>query len=479
MRSLKGFTAAACLLALSTTAQAQVDDQTADEIRRGIKVWLGQTVMGMGDEGTVELDDQIAVTPAGDRYQVVLPAGRAILRGEGTLHFEPIEIDLTPTDNGWYRTSWQLPDSYRFEPTHGSDVLMTIGSQSIEGVVAPEFKVMISMDAALGDIEIRDSGEPSGMRVERITSTVRSTEVSAGVYDTTQQIAVSNISGYEDNRDIFTVETVTLDAVGNAVRLAEYAEFYDRLQSLAADPDAQVNTIAEYMGSMPMPYAGFEGVMTISGAEANDGGDRFSMAEWTTLIALTGLDGRSAEFVLDMGVNGVGTTVDELTDLVPNETRFRLAVVDLPNEELAKVLSEAFSGPGQVDPGMAMMMAAGNIQQAFSVAGTALDIGPIRLASSIASVDLEGALRPDLSSPYSVVGEIDMVATGLDALIVEIQRTGGDQEAVQFLTLLQTLGAQAPEADGRSVRTYAFRLDAGGTLLLNGSDIMPLITGMQ
>ena len=88
-------------------------------------------------------------------------------------------------------------------------------------------------------------------------------------------------------------------------------------------------------------------------------------------------------------------------------------------------------------------------------------------------------LRPETSSPYSVVGEIDMVATGLDALIVEIQNTGGDQDAVQFLTLLQTLGAQAPDAGGRSVRTYAFRLDAGGTLLLNGSDIMPLISGMQ
>lgn len=71
-----------------------------------------------------------------------------------------------------------------------------------------------------------------------------------------------------------------------------------------------------------------------------------------------------------------------------------------------------------------------------------------------------------------------MVATGLDALIAEIQNTTGDQDAIQMLTLLQTLGAPAPEADGRSVRTYAFRIDSSGTVLLNGSDIMPLI-GMQ
>ena len=480
MRSFTGFAVVAALsLALSPAAGAQTDDRTADEIRQALKRWIGVTAMGLGAEIAIELDGPIAVTPTGDRYAVVLPPGRADFRGEGVLYFDPVEIDLTPTGNGWYQAAWQVPDRYRFEPEHGADVLITVASQSGSGLFAPEFATMMSMDAALGGLEIRDSAEPSGLRVDQIIATMRSTEVSAGIYDTTQRFAATGIAGYQDGRDFVTVDSIVLDAVGDDVRVAEYAAFNARLREMAAGSDGQFESISELMKTVSMPYAGFEGLVTIGGVAATDGTERFSMAEWTTRIALDSPDGGPARFALELAGAGVEFTADGLTRLVPTESRLRLALVDVPNEELAQVFGEVLAGADQVDPGLAMMMAAGDIQQALSVAGTTLEIGPIRLASPIASIDLEGALRPEISSPYSVAGEIDMVTTGLDALIAELQRTGGDQNAIQMLTLLQTLGAQAPEADGRSVRTYAFRLDPAGTLLLNGSDIMPLITGSR
>ena len=107
MSSFKGFAAAAFLLALSSAAQTQVNDQRADEIRRALKVWIGQNLQGVSGGHAIELDGQITVMPDGGLYRVTLPAGRS-LAGDGTLHFGEIKIDLTPMENGWYDASWRL-----------------------------------------------------------------------------------------------------------------------------------------------------------------------------------------------------------------------------------------------------------------------------------------------------------------------------------------------------------------------------------
>lgn len=481
MRSLySAAVAVAFLLSAGPAAQAQVNQETADEIRRGLKVWIGQFAQGLGQDVSIELDDQISVDPDGDIYRVVLPSGRAMVHGEGTLHFQPITMDLTPLDNGWYDARWQFPDSTRFAPDYGgSDLLFTIGSQSGQGVYAPELQSMMSMDMALGDMHLTDTDNTGGVRIASLTGTTRSTEVSPDAYDMDQRLALSGLSAYEDGTEFLSVGGIALGGTVNAIRLAEYAELSERFQQLAIDPEVQMDAIAGLMGDMPMPYSGFDGSMTVTDVEAFDRDERFAADSLSFGMELSGIGEETTSFSIDLGSTGMATSVVDLADLVPSDTAFRMALVGLPNSELARIFAETMASAQQVDPAMAALMATGDIQQALTTAGTAMEIGPIRLESNIASIDLQGELRPDFASPYSVVGEIDMTATGLDALIAEVQRTNGDPDVVQMLTLMQTLGAQAPEANGRTVRTYAFRLDSAGTLLLNGSDIMPLIGGMQ
>ncbi len=271
-------------------------------------------------------------------------------------------------------------------------------------------------------------------------------------------------------------------------RLAELAEFQQRANALTMGIEGsndidQINTeiasLAELIESMPALLAGVRVDVRHGPVSVVDFGDRFTMNEGTLSLNLTGLDQDVSRIALNLTSDGVDISDPEIARLLPRETRFRLAVLDLPNSELVQLGIGTLRSMGTTDPAMAMLMASGGFQQALTTAGSTMEIGPIRLASDIASIDLEGVLRPNAASPYGVTGEADMVATGLDTLIAEIQKTTGDQEAIQMLTLLQSLGAAAPDADGRSVRTYAFRIDASGTVLLNGSDIMPLIGGMQ
>jgi len=490
MRSLQSIAAIiALLVAVAPNAQAQTNDAQAEEIRRALKVWIGQNVQGASAVYRVELDDRITVVPDGALYRVTLPAGRTVASDDGTLHFGAIEIDLTPMDNGWYDARWRLPESYRIEPTYGSGAMISIGGQSGQAVFAPDFQSIMSMDAELSAIEVADDDDQARLTIDRISVVSRTTEVSPGIYDAQSTSRLDNLRFAESNgRNSVELSDVEITAVSDNARMAELAEFQQRANALTMGIESsndinQINTeiasFAELIESMPTLLAGVRVEVRHGPVSVVDFGDRFTMNEGRLSMTLDGLDEELSRFALTLGSDGVDISDPDIARLLPRETRFRLAVIDLPNSELVQLGIGTLRSMGTTDPAMAMLMASGGFQQALSGAGSTVEIGPIRIASDIASIDLEGELRPNAASPYGVTGEADMVATGLDTLIAEIQKTTGDQQAIQMLTLLQSLGAAAPDANGRSVRTYAFRIDSSGTVLLNGADIMPLIGGMQ
>ncbi len=489
MGSLKGFAAAAVLaLAFGPAAQAQVDDETAEEIRRAIKVWIGQNVQSADSAYHLELDGQIAVVPDGGLYRVTLPAGRAIIPAEGQVHFDEATIDLTPLDNGWYSAAWRIPASYRIEPDYGSPGLITIGDQSGTGVFAPEFQTMMTMDAVLSAITVSFVDNDTRLTVDRLSAIADSTEVAPGVFDQRSRNRIDGVRfSANAGRNIVEVSDLEVTAMGDDGRLAELAEFQRRSNALTLQMEGSsgseplgsaATAFADLLESMPTLLAGAEMETRVGAVSIRDHGDEFRMEGGTFTMSMDGLDEDKSMLDLGFGIDGMRISDPDFARLFPHETRFRIGLTDLPNTALVQLGVGTMRSLGTTDPAMAMLMASGGLQQALTTANSTLEIGPIRIASDIASIDLEGVLRPDAASPYGVVGEADMVATGLDTLITELQNTG-EQDLIQALTLLQTLGAQAPDADGRSVRTYAFRLDSAGTLLLNGSDIMPLIGAMQ
>ena len=489
MRSFRGFAAvAALLLAVTPPAQAQVNEETANEIRRALKIWIGQNLQSGTASHTMELDGQITVLPEGGLYRATLPGGRALIPGEGTVHFGETAIELTPLDNGWYDTTWQFPDSYRIEPTYGSPGLITIGGQSGTGVFAPEFQTLMSMDAELTAITASEVEGDARLTIDRVTAVGQSSEVSSGVYDQQSTLRLNGIRFTENNgRNSFELSELAVNVTSDDGRLAELAEFQRRSNVLtmeiegATDPEqasAALASFADLLEDMPTLLAGVSMEMSFGAVTVSDYGDEFNMDAASFSVEMEGLDQDRSGLAILASSDGMSVNDPEVAKVIPNETRFRLALTDLPNAELVQLGIGTMRSMGATDPAMAMLMASGGLQQALATADSTVEIGPIRIASDTSSIDLEGVLRPDASSPYAVVGEVDMVATGLDTLITQLQAVDGDQEVIQMLTLMQTLGAEAPDADGRTVRTYAFRLDSTGTLLLNGTDIMPLI-GMQ
>ncbi len=76
-----------------------------------------------------------------------------------------------------------------------------------------------------------------------------------------------------------------------------------------------------------------------------------------------------------------------------------------------------------------------------------------------------------------MTGDAMLVVTGLDAALEVAKATPDGQEMVQGLTVLQTMGAQ-DTVDGKPARTYKLVVGENGDILLNGTDLKPLL-GMR
>ncbi len=489
MRPFARFASAiAIALALPSGALAQANEQTAKEIRGAIKTWIDENLHSASGTYMLELDGQIAVVPDGPSYRVSLPAGRVVVPDQVTFRFGETGIALTPMDNGWYDARWQLPDSYRIEPAQGPGDEVRIGSQSGHGIFAPEYQAFMSVDAELQTVIVGVSEGAPVLTIDSITLVERTTEVAPGVHDLQSTLRLDNLVAKGPAFDgEFVLRDVEIGFTGEDQRLAELAELDRKLEALtrsidsAQDPNqvrTDVEALASFINAMPSLFTGIAIEARHGPFWYRLGADTLDVSESAITVSVDAEDPNRTQVAFAARMDDAVLSNPNVAPLLPTDTRFRLAITDLPHRDLMDI-SLGVLEAGTVDPAMVLLIASDSVLQALSSADSTLEIGPILLATDNARVELEGVLRPDALSPLGFTGEVDMVAAGLDALISDIRRTGGDPDTIQFLTLVQTLGAQAPETDGRSVRTYAFRLDSTGTMLLNGSDIRPLIGGRR
>ncbi|MEE8272568.1 MAG: hypothetical protein V3R98_12695 [Alphaproteobacteria bacterium] len=486
-RALLAGVLAAGLTAGALPATAQTDSATADQIRRAIKVWMGQNLQNPAGIYTIALDGSITVEPDGDSYRAVIPAATVTFAGEADLFFGAIEIDLTPTDNGWYGAVWRIPDNYRIVERggRGEAVTMTIGSQSGQGVFAPEFETFMSMDATWGDLELTGPGGAGRMTIKAVTAISNSNEVSSALYDVRSHVSISNMRVWDDDGDqVFDMAGAEFTAEAGRFNMADFTAFNNEFKALIRDVQGGQNhqallamseTMASLLEATPTLLDSFEFAYAVEDFAVTDGGESFSIDNGSFRMAASGLEGDRSSVEIDSASDGVEIDPFPFARFVPSETQVSLALIDLPNDALVEVITSALRSSGQMGPEAAVMMSGIQLQQAIMDAGSAIEIRAIRVIADIATLELEGVVRPNAASSYGVTAEADMVITGIDALIAEVRDTLGDQGTVQMLTVLQAMGREGTGANGEPARIYEFRLDEAGAMLLNGTDMMPLI----
>lgn len=500
MRALSLFAAGvAAWVLLPAVAQAQATAEGADRIRLGLKDWIA-THLTTADKSVVfNFQGPITVEPQGKSYKAVIPRSEILFADEGDparLALDPVELVLTPLENGWLDTVATIPTTYRVVPTKSGDegVEVTIGTQALRGVFAPQYHAFMSLDGKLGQITARslNPAEAKGaLRIDEVALAGDSTAVGQDVYDSSGTIGLSGVSFLDETgARIFHLDGATVEGKAAAANMAALRGFSDRLTDLQKryppQPDGEMPKeflaeLGRVFQATPKLFNDLGFTYGLKGVDVTPGTgdvDKITLASGGFGVGIAGLAQDASTFRITFDLDQLGIDpLPEFGQFVPRSATVDLALTNLPNQALLQALTGMLDSSATLGPDQAAEIAAAQLQQAVMNGNGALEIRSFKASSPLTGIDLTGTLRPNSKAPLMMTGEARLVVTGLEQALEAAKAAPDGQEMVQGLTVLQTMGAQET-VDGKPARTYKLVVGENGDVLLNGTDLKPLL-GMR
>ncbi|WP_225768096.1 hypothetical protein [Inquilinus sp. Marseille-Q2685] len=500
MRALSLFAAGvAAWLLLPAAAQAQATAEGADRIRLGLKDWIA-THLATPDKSVVfNFQGPITVEPQGKSYKAVIPRSEVVFADEGNpsrLALDPVELVLTPLENGWLDTVATIPSTYRVVPAKGDDkgVEVTIGTQALRGVFAPQYHAFMSLDGKLGQItahSLNPAEAKGAFKIDQIALTGDSKAVGQDTYDSSGTIALSGISFLDETgAQLFRLDGATVEgkaaAADMAARRASSDKLTDRQKRYPPQADGEMPKeflaeLGRVFGASPKLFDDFGFTYGLNGLEVTPGtGDvnKVTLASGGFGVGIAGLAKGASTFRITFDLAQLGIDpLPEFGQFVPHTATVELALTNLPNHTLLQALTGMLDSSATLGPDQAAEIATAQLQQAVLNSNGALEIRSFKASSPLTSIDLTGTLRPNPKAPLMMTGDARLVVTGMEQALEAAKAMPDGQEMVQGLTVLQTMGAQE-EVDGKPARTYKLVIGENGDILLNGTDLKPLL-GMR
>jgi hypothetical protein len=228
--------------------------------------------------------------------------------------------------------------------------------------------------------------------------------------------------------------------------------------------------------SFGLKEASFSGSM--KGAHENK-------AEFNLAYTLKGIDVGMKQFEEEFG----GETPQEM---VPNNVSFGFGFKDLPAITLMDKAIEIFEQSGADEDKMEAMFEAsqGEFIKILSEAGTKADINNTYVGNDIWLLLVNGSGNVNETSPFKVAGETEVRFYGMDYLmqIFEQRIQSPDtapgsrmmlEQALGGLGMMQLMGQQKKDDNGRDYRGYTVTLTPEGQSLLNGTDMNSMMGMMR
>ncbi|HEY0835272.1 MAG TPA: hypothetical protein VGE72_15315, partial [Azospirillum sp.] len=168
-------------------------------------------------------------------------------------------------------------------------------------------------------------------------------------------------------------------------------------------------------------------------------------------------------------------------DFMPRSMDLAMSIGKVPTAALSQAFSSS-SVPG-LDIATAGAMAGFQFLGALGQAGSEIKLDRLSVVTAAAAGTLNGQATFTQNATFGAVGAFSLVMRGLDTAIKVLQPKRGakpdpdTQGSIQALTMIQALGQQSKDERGQELRTYRIDLTPEGKLLLNGTDLVPLLGG--
>ncbi|WP_448192188.1 hypothetical protein [Azospirillum sp. sgz301742] len=519
--------AAVIALTIAVPAWAQqapaVSAEGAAAMRAAIADGLKRTFPEVQDGIEFRWSGQTQVTPAGDRYDVMLPALTIVSTEDMRFDIGAIQLKVSPKPDATYAVDAVLPTVMTMRNGKMPAGTLSIGRQRFTGVWSGAVENFVSADLAYGDLALVDN-DSAALRIGSITATQDMRPDGPGTWSGPVAGALSDVTVTDAQKaTLMKMAGIAVEANYGRIDLAKVSQFKALMATHAA---AGTEPPATQFLSLLGGVLGEAVVRTrITGLTAGNDEGRVGVDLATFTMGVRDLDRETSSTVL--GFQTEGLKIEPLPgpkQFMPQRFDVQISLGKLPNAAIGQALMALaaleepakgkdngkdggkLSGKAAGKAGMAGKVESGKskkkavepdesdrdaqaaaigmaLVEAASKAGTELRIDHLSIETPATSGAVTGTARVASAAAMGAVGGAQIVLRGLDAAAKALQPKpgakpeAGDQETLGIIAMLQAMGQQSTDEAGKDVRTYKIDLTESGQTLLNGAD-MSAVMGM-
>jgi len=487
----------------STAVTAEGAQAIAAAVEAGIRKWFAADVT----DGSVLWKGTTTATASGDHYQVSLPFLSLVNDDKSRLDVGVIRLAVKPLADGNHQVGIALPPSMpHFDSKGAPEGAMTIGRQQVFGVWAPRFQTFLSLDAALGAIGITNNKGQARLNLADVAGKVDLKADGAGpnTYSGASSFTLGGLKAHDEKGvPVGSIGTLAIDATYGRLDLERLAKLTDSVPAAAPaaaptpSPQAAPQATPSASGAPapaplpPMPAvpdvqglfggAGFTLRLDDIAFTDTDDGTRFGWKQARLQGGVDDLDKPMARATLGFSQNGLSfEPLPGPGEFLPQSIEFAMSMGKVPTAALSQAFS-ASSMPG-LDIATAGAAAGFQFLGALGQAGSEIKVDRLSVVTPATAGTLNGQATFTQSAAFGAVGAFSLVMRGLDSAIKALKPKGGKpdpdtQGIIQGLTMIQALGQQSKDERGQELRTYRIDLTPEGKVMLNGTDLAPLLGG--
>ena len=494
----------------TTQALAQELDANGQKLKSLFETLIdNQSRISEGSSISVNFEGDISVEQAGDYYAVTLPFLSLDYPDGSSMDIGLIGINAAQHDSpDKWKMTFALPAQMNYRDADAQTLFtVDIGAQRSSGVWSESLGYFSKLDANFENIVFENVRDGFTLNLP----------AARAVYDLDE----------DENKKwsgpiYFNLNDITANAPeveGNAI---EIGALDLNMELFKYDPAALQSYRTKLEEALLNQQSVIEGEQTVANSQQ-------ASELFTALIDLLG-DGFTSEYQISnfkikgspsaddfnsmsfdnahFGMDAIGFTRDNvdlnmrlgfdnfvispeleaMAALAPSNVNLDLSLANIPFSDITELGMNTFES-GAINPGMAAMSLAFKLPAILSQAETTLLIEDNYYGNEMYHVDLDGAVKTDLTAAHSATADIKAQVRGMDAVIAYLSDQAGQadapvqqlQQTIATLTMLKGLAAAGVNDAGDPTHNFDVALNKEGKIFLNGQDMtmmMGLLGGM-
>ena len=462
--------------------------------------------------GDLEIKGEIEIVPVENYYAVTLPDLTFYTLPGGALHMGRIALNVLPGDTaGSWKITMALPSPMLFyAKKEGTPTEIRIGAQNFSGLWNDKINYFSRLNARYQDISL-SKPQTFTTKIEQINvlSDLKQdkNEYWSGPVNLTAKNlhSTSPLDGSDASIGLISVDMNIQDYSPDA--FSAYQEKIGALAESYKDDNASIspqhlrglyNLIFDFMGKAS---DGLAAKMTLQDLRFSQPAQQQGKTKSVHMdkagfgYTLSGFRADNVALGLSLFFNGLAITPqpEDLETVIPETVNVTLKLDNLPYSKLVALGDENLKA-AQISPEAAQNAKAQALlllPKYLTEAQSHARIEPLRVENGYYSALLNAAFVADLNAAKSATGTAKLQLRGLDTMMGYLKEKQDTDSAapeaakdkinqtLAVLTILQIMGQQGQNDQGRPVRSYDFELKPDGADILNGADLQTLFSTIK